>query len=409
MATQNENIGVIDGAIVVARTMVTTLLQEQPAALDQAYERARYCQMLATKGRLPVEEGRKLVLAAWISTLPEDSPLAQPLTQSNGVADIVQPAPDAPRSTAAEMLDLVKCYQFIQTGAEATRLPQPVIRRKLEREWASTPERGTLLRRFLHLLHEEAFLLEPGLQTAASILVVDPEECVAPVISPPLARQGFDVNMAENVGEARALLQKSVPDVILCRMDLPIENGLDFCAELRSQPATRNTPVILLLEKQNRNAIRFGLRAGAMDVLAKPVDIEGLVLKINRLLDQRPRATTPAPATAAGTSVALAGSLTQVEFSDLVQILTTRSRDTKITFQCPDATSGCLFIKDNGVVHAQTVAKTGDAAVYELMRWKDAVFTVSNESYTAEPTIRISVMELLMEGARLIDEGHPAS
>ena len=333
MTTPKENLGAIDGAIVVARTMVTTLLLEQPALLEQAGERARYCQMLATKGRMSPEEGHRLVLAAWISALPADSPMGPALMASNSVTEIIQPDPNAPRSVAAETLDLVCAYQYVQSVAGETKLTPSVLRRKLEREWASTPERGTLLRRFLHLLREEAFLLEPNQQTTATILVIDPEECVAPVIAPPLAQQGFDVGVAENVEEARAVLRESVPDVILCRMDLPIESGLDFCAELRGQPATRSTPVILLLEKQNRNAIRVGLRAGALDVLAKPLDIEGLVLKINRLLDQRPRAATPAPA-AAGANAALTGSLTQVEFSDLVQILTTRSRDTKRVLKC---------------------------------------------------------------------------
>ena len=406
MATQKETVGAIDGAIVVARTMVTTLLMEQPALLEQAGERARYCQMLATKGRMSPEEGRKLVLAAWISALPGNSPMGPALMASNNVTEIIQPDPNAARSAAAETLDLVCAYQFLRLRAGDAKLPQAVMRRKLEREWATTPERAPILRRFTQLLREEAFLLEAGQQTAARILIVDPEECVTPVISPPLAQQGFDVNVAENVEEARVLLRASVPDVILCRMELPIESGVDFCVEVRGQPATRNTPVILLAGKQNRNAVRIGLRAGALDVLAKPVDIEELVLKLNHVIDQRPRPAAPA---AAGANAALAGSLTQVEFSDLVQILTTRTRDTKVTFLRPDGTSGDLFIQEGNVVHAQTGGKSGEEAVYELMRWKDAAFSATNESHASEPTIRSSVMGLLMEGAQRMDEGAPQS
>ena len=408
MPTPKENVGAIDGAIVVARAMVTTLLQAHPAGLAQACDRARYCQMLATKGRLPAVEAHRLVLAAWISALPESSPLAGPLQVTNDVADLIEPLPGAPPSIAADMLDLVRRYQQIQASVGSARILPARLRRKLEREWASTPERATLLRRLLHLLHEEAFLLEPNRQTTATILVVDPEECVVSVISAPLAQHGFDVRLAENAGEARATLQESPPDLILCRMELPIENGVDFCAEVCSNPATRHTPVILLAEKHNRNAVRTGLRAGAADVLARPLDIEGLILKIHRLLDQRPRAATPPPA-AAETNAALTGSLTQVEFADLVQILTARARDTKVTFQRRGATRGILFIQDGGVVHAQADTKTGEEAVYEIMRWKDATFAATNEACPVAPAIQLSVMGLLMEGARRMDEGQPAS
>jgi DNA-binding response OmpR family regulator len=349
-------------------------------------------------------EGRRMVLAAWVSALPFDSPMRPALLSSHNVAEILEPDPHAPRCAAAETLDLVCAYQYFRSDAGEQKLTPSVLRRKLEREWAVTPERGTLLRRFLQLLREESFLLEPGGQTTATILIVDPAECVTPVISSLLAQQGFDVGLAENVEEARVVLREAVPDVILCRKDLPIENGLDFCAALRNQPATRHTPVFLLLEKQNRHAVREGLRAGAQDVLTLPLDVEGLVLRINHLLDQRPLAAKPTPPAAAGANAALVGSLAQVEFSDLVQILVTRTRDTKVSFHRPDGANGDLFFKDGNVVHAQTMTHLGDEAVFELMRWKDASFTVYNETCAAEPTIRNSVMGLLMEGAQRIDE-----
>lgn len=399
-----EHLRALDGAIVVVRTMVTTLLQEQPVLLAQAGERARYCQMLATKGRMSPEEGRRMVLAAWVSALSPDSPMRPALLTSYNVAEIIDPDPQAPRGAAAETLELVCAYQYFRSVAGEQKLAPLMLRRKLEREWAVTPERGTLLRRFLQVLREESFLLDPGCQIAAKILIVDPEECVTPVISPLLAQQGFDVGLAENVEEARVVLREAVPDAILCRKDLPIESGLDFCVELRSRPATRQTPVFLLLEKQNRHAVRDGLRAGAQDVLTLPLDVEGLVLRINRLLDQRTPAVKPAPAAAAGDPAALSGSLAQVEFSDLVQILVARTRDTRVNFQRPDGASGDLFIKDGNVVHAQALTRRGDEAVYELMRWKDASFTAYNETCAVESTIHTSVMGLLMEGAQRMDE-----
>jgi hypothetical protein len=112
----------------------------------------------------------------------------------------------------------------------------------------------------------------------------------------------------------------------------------------------------------------------------------------------------PAPAAAAGDPAALSGSLAQVEFSDLVQILVARTRDTRVNFQRPDGASGDLFIKDGNVVHAQALTRRGDEAVYELMRWKDASFTAYNETCAVESTIHTSVMGLLMEGAQRMDE-----
>lgn len=395
---RNENIG----AVVVAKTLVTSLLESVPADLERANDRARYCQLMAAKCKLPGDDARKLVLCSWIAALPADSPLVVPLTLEEGVPEILQPQSGAPLSAAAEILDMVKTFLEIRDQAKATAQPLSSLRSRLNREWASTPERQFLARRFLQVLREEALLLRQGDSAAGCILIVDSQEQVAPVLSPPLTQQGFDVTVAQNVAEAWPTVREGAVDLILCEMELPLDSGTDFCAAVKKSSAGgQPIPVILLTGKRSRNVINAGLRAGADDVLPKPVDMERLCLRIRHLLSQRPRPA--AAATGTDASGALNGSLATIDFTDLIQILAGSRRDTTITFRHATGT-GQVVLSNGGVVHAQTGDKSGEEAFFEMMRWPDAQFTTSGAAFTGAATIQTSIMGLLLDGAQRLDE-----
>lgn len=87
------------------------------------------------------------------------------------------------------------------------------------------------------------------------------------------------------------------PQVILSDFVMPGKNGLELCRAVRSQPFDHYTYFVMLSSLSQRDHILDGLRSGADDYLAKPVDVEDLELRLlaalrvtelhARLADQR--------------------------------------------------------------------------------------------------------------------------
>jgi hypothetical protein len=62
-------------------------------------------------------------------------------------------------------------------------------------------------------------------------------------------------------------------------------------------------------------------------------------------------------------------------------------------------------MQQGNVVHAVVGDITGEQAFFRLMQWRDGQFSLKECSEFPEQTISASTMSLLMEGARLADEG----
>lgn len=105
----------------------------------------------------------------------------------------------------------------------------------------------------------------------------------------------FDVHgehqvvVAENgeIGLVKALEER--PDLILLDMDLPVVSGWEVVRRLRSDPATRNIPVIALTSHAMTGSREKALAAGCDQYEAKPIDFERLVEAIRRLLNRDPQ------------------------------------------------------------------------------------------------------------------------
>lgn len=80
----------------------------------------------------------------------------------------------------------------------------------------------------------------------ARVLIVDDEPDFLNLLEFNLANQGFDVISAPNGLEALRRARCDSPEVIILDLMLPDLDGLSVCHILRSQPATRNLPIIIL-------------------------------------------------------------------------------------------------------------------------------------------------------------------
>jgi len=95
---------------------------------------------------------------------------------------------------------------------------------------------------------------------------------------------GFEVLVADNgeTGVATAIAER--PDLIVMDLDLPVVDGWEASRRLKSEPVTRDIPIIALTAHAMSGSREKALAAGCDEFDTKPVDFDRLLQKIDRLL-----------------------------------------------------------------------------------------------------------------------------
>jgi CheY-like chemotaxis protein len=102
---------------------------------------------------------------------------------------------------------------------------------------------------------------------SGKVLVVDDYEPNLRGLGLLLERADYSVLTATNGRDALDLVKCERPDLILLDVLMPGISGLDVCAELKRNPETRFTPVVMISGAQERQTRLAGLEAGADDFL----------------------------------------------------------------------------------------------------------------------------------------------
>ena len=103
----------------------------------------------------------------------------------------------------------------------------------------------------------------------AKVIWVEDDEFLNSLITRKLVSEGFDVQAALNGEEGIKLIEKDVPDVVLLDILLPEMNGYDVLEKIKSNPETKDVPVILFSNLASKEDIDKGYNLGASKFLIK--------------------------------------------------------------------------------------------------------------------------------------------
>jgi two-component system phosphate regulon response regulator PhoB len=116
------------------------------------------------------------------------------------------------------------------------------------------------------------------------ILIVEDEIDVAELLAHHLRSEGFSVEIVTNGRAAFAVVKTQPPTLIVLDLMLPEISGLDLCRMIKSNPATRNVPIVMLSARIEEIDRVLGFELGADDYVVKPFSPRELVLRIRAIL-----------------------------------------------------------------------------------------------------------------------------
>lgn len=114
----------------------------------------------------------------------------------------------------------------------------------------------------------------------ARILVVDDELNILELIKFTLEKEDHQVITATDGEECLRLAEKTPPDLIILDVMLPKVDGLELCRRLRSTPASKNLPIIMVSARGETIDLVVGLELGADDYIAKPFSPRELAARV---------------------------------------------------------------------------------------------------------------------------------
>lgn len=113
--------------------------------------------------------------------------------------------------------------------------------------------------------------------SAKSILVVEDSPTELKFVTQMLASKGYSYTTATDGEEAVRKAAEHKPGLVLLDIVLPKKNGYQVCRELKTTPATKGIPVVLVSGKDQDSDRYWGMKQGADDYVVKPVQTEELL------------------------------------------------------------------------------------------------------------------------------------
>ncbi|HWS71548.1 MAG TPA: sigma-54 dependent transcriptional regulator [Thermoanaerobaculia bacterium] len=118
-----------------------------------------------------------------------------------------------------------------------------------------------------------------------NLLIVDDEASLRDFLSIVFEEEGWAVETAASLAEARVAISRKEPDVVLCDLNIPDGSGIDLLKEVKE--AKPSVAFVMITAYTSTKSAVEALKAGAFDYIAKPFDIEELKIIVGKAVERK--------------------------------------------------------------------------------------------------------------------------
>jgi two-component system response regulator PilR (NtrC family) len=118
-----------------------------------------------------------------------------------------------------------------------------------------------------------------------NLLIVDDEASLRDFLTIVFEEEGWHVESAASIADARAAVTKHEPELVLCDLMLPDGSGIDLLRDVKAQ--NPSIAFIMITAYTSTKSAVEALKAGAFDYITKPFDIEELRIIVRKAVERR--------------------------------------------------------------------------------------------------------------------------
>ena len=122
-------------------------------------------------------------------------------------------------------------------------------------------------------------------------LIVDDSSVMRKIIERSLRQAGIELEKiveASNGSEALAALHDNVVDLILCDINMPVMDGLEFVRQIHTVESAKGVPIVMITTEGSESHVVEALSAGARGYIRKPFTADQVKEHVLSLLGKKP-------------------------------------------------------------------------------------------------------------------------
>jgi DNA-binding response OmpR family regulator len=114
----------------------------------------------------------------------------------------------------------------------------------------------------------------------ATVLIADDDEDILALVDRALSESGYEVLLARDGDTALAMVREQKPALTLLDVSMPGLDGYEVTSAVKSDPATKDTIVILFTARSEASDVEKGYDVGADDYIMKPFTLKTLQSRV---------------------------------------------------------------------------------------------------------------------------------